>query len=64
MKKVNIKESQLVKLMTRIVTETVAKEKAQLIESEKKKWLAEQQATNRKLLESKNFEELKKHLLG
>lgn len=64
MKKVNIKESHLVKLMTRIVTETVAKEKAQLLESEKKKWIAEQQVKNKKLLEAKNFEALKKSLLG
>lgn len=64
MKKVNIKETQLVELMMNIVSETVIKEKAQLIETEKKKWIAEQRAVNKKLLESKDFAGLKKHLLG
>jgi hypothetical protein len=63
-KVVNIKENHLVELMMNIVSETVAKEKAQLLETEKKKWIAEQRAENKKLLESKDFEGLKKKLLG
>jgi hypothetical protein len=63
MKKVKINESDLVKLMTRIVSEAVAQEKAQLIESEKKKWLAEQKEANKKLLESA-VEKIKKEMNG
>lgn len=62
-KKVNINESDLVKLMTRIVSEAVAQEKTQLIESEKKKWLAEQKEANKKLLEAA-VEKIKKELNG
>jgi hypothetical protein len=62
-KTVQIKEADLVKLMTKIVSETVEKEKAQIIESEKKKWIAEQQASNEKLLESA-IARLKKELNG
>lgn len=52
MKKVQIKEGELIKLIAKIVTEAIAKEKPALIESEKKKWIAEQKDLNKKLLEN------------